>query len=255
MSSISPRIDNRRPLPLALGAGGTAPAPRRMPMRQFEIAALMPGGAITRRSVSAPAVPAIEEAATAFARGTLMPTPQGPIAVEDLQPGDRVITDGGNAEPVIWIGSTLFAPPRSRVRAGMMRVMNEFAGDALPGPDLLVGPAARMVVRHPRLGKLLGRDSVLVPLSDYADGDRYIPVTPHGPVQLYHVLLARHGLLRLGGVTLETYHPGTALDALGQTGLRGAFMALFPNLDNPGAFGQVALSRTSRQSLERLFGG
>lgn len=254
MSSISPRIDNRRPAPMVPGAARTTPVTRRMPMRQFEVAALMPGGVITRRSVSAPAVPAIEEAATAFARGTLMPTPRGPVAVEDLQPGDLLTTDGGDAEPVIWIGSTLFAPPRSRARKGMMRVMNEFAGDALPGPDLLVGPAARLVVRHPRLGKLLGRDSVLVPLSDYADGDRYISVTPHGPVQLYHVLLARHGLLRMAGVTLETYHPGTALDALDQTGLRGAFMALFPNLDGPGAFGQVALSRTSRQSLERLIG-
>ncbi|WP_089884610.1 Hint domain-containing protein [Citreimonas salinaria] len=223
-------------------------------MRQFEIAALMPGGAVEHRSVSAPAVPAIEEAATAFARGTLVPTPQGPVAVEDLLPGDRVTTDSGDVERLIWIGSTLFSRPRNRARAGMMRVMNDSVGDALPEPDLLVGPAARLVVRHPRLGPLLGRASVLVPLSDYADGDRFVPVTPHGPVQLYHLLLARHALLRLGGISLETYHPGSAIEALAQTGLRGAFMALFPNLDGPGAFGQVALSRTTRQSLERLIG-
>ncbi|MGR3493714.1 Hint domain-containing protein [Citreimonas sp.] len=255
MPSSNPVIDTAAAQAAAPHVGpGAQPAPR-LPTRRFEIAALMSGGAIEHRSVAAPAVPAIEEAATAFARGTLMPTPRGAVAIEDLLPGDRVITDGGAAERVIWIGSTLFARPRNRTAAGMMRVMNQFAGDALPEPDLLVGPAARLVVRHARLKQLLGRDSVLVPLSDYADGDRFVPVAPHGPVQLYHVLLARHGLLRLGGITLETYHPGTALDALGQNGLRGAFMALFPNLADPGAFGQVALSRTSRQALERLMDG
>jgi hypothetical protein len=253
MTSFRPVIGTGGAHAVAPTRPSPAPADQAgMPSRRFEIAALMPCGTVERRSVTAPAVPGIEEAATAFARGTLLPTPTGPVAVEDLDPGDSVVLTEGAPATVIWIGSTLFARPRHRTRAGLVRVMSDTMGDAVPGPDLLLGPAARLYMRHARLRSLLGRDGVIVPLSDYTDGDRFIPVTPHGPVELYHLLLARHGLMRVGGLALESYHPGAALDALTQNGLRGAFMALFPNLEGTAGFGQVSASRTTRAALESL---
>jgi hypothetical protein len=44
------------------------------------------------------------------ARGTLVATSKGEIGVEDLRPGDLVLTADGRAEPVRWIGS----PPSCR---------------------------------------------------------------------------------------------------------------------------------------------
>ncbi len=39
-----------------------------------------------------------------FAAGTRIGTPEGPVAVEALNAGDRVVTKDGRIEPIVWIG-------------------------------------------------------------------------------------------------------------------------------------------------------
>ena len=74
----------------------SAPLPRdprkgvQLPMRSYEIAALRADGSLYIGQDKAPAVPLFENAFSAFARSTLITTPQGPTAIEDLQPGDTV---------------------------------------------------------------------------------------------------------------------------------------------------------------------
>ena len=77
--------------------------------RRYEAAALRPDLTVARVTVTAPALPLFETATAAFARGTLVQTPLGPVAVEDLGPGDIVDTTTG-PEPVVWVGSTTFVP-------------------------------------------------------------------------------------------------------------------------------------------------
>src|SRR5215211_5953570 len=43
-----------------------------------------------------------------FLRGTNILTSKGEARVEDLRIGDRVITDGGEAMPVKWVGRNFF---------------------------------------------------------------------------------------------------------------------------------------------------
>ena len=51
-------------------------------MRKYEASALMPDLSISFKSHVAPATPLFEEACTAYARGTLIPTVRGPIAID-----------------------------------------------------------------------------------------------------------------------------------------------------------------------------
>ncbi|WP_425100915.1 Hint domain-containing protein [Tropicibacter sp. S64] len=223
-------------------------------MRKYEAAALLPDLTVSFKSHVAPATPLFEETATAFARGTLFPTVRGAVAIEDLLPGDYIETANGS-EAVMWIGSTSYIPGRDEVDTtltSLTRVTSGAYGPNRPDMDLLVGPAARMVIRHPRLGTLLGQDSVLAPIRDYADGDRLLQITPAGPVQMYHVMTARHTTVMIGGIEMETYHPGkSAGQALGPN-LRSLFLSMFPNISQLDDFGQVSLTRTSREVIDSL---
>ncbi|WP_323767174.1 Hint domain-containing protein [Antarctobacter sp.] len=223
-------------------------------MRKYEVAALLPDLTLSFTQHVAPASPFFEECATAFARGTLIETVRGAVAIEDMVPGDYIETARGS-EPVTWIGSTTYVPGHddaATTLTHMTRITADAFGMGQPTMDLLLGPAARMVVRHPRLEDLLGKDCVLAPVRDYVDGDRYLQVTPMGTVQLFHLMVQRHTTIRVGGVELETYHPGnTAGQALGQN-MRALYLSMFPNITDLDDFGQVDMTRTAREVVDRL---
>ena len=77
-----------------------------------------------------------------FAEGTRIETETGPVAVEDLMIGDRLVTDDGTREPIVWIGQrtvncAAHPQPESvwpvRVRAGAF-------GENVPERDLYLSP-------------------------------------------------------------------------------------------------------------------
>ena len=47
---------------------------------------------------------AVEASAVCFARGTRIATPAGYVAVEELAPGQLVLTADGTAEEIQWVG-------------------------------------------------------------------------------------------------------------------------------------------------------
>lgn len=223
-------------------------------MRKYEAAALLPDLSIVHKSHIAPAVGLFEEATTAFARGTLIRTVRGPVAIEDLLPGDYVESSEGT-QPVLWIGSTTYVPgieDDQSTLASLARITAETFGPGRPISDVLVGPAARMVMRRERLRALIGQDRVLVPVMDFADGDRIVQVSPGGAVQLYHLMLPRHGTLRIGGIEMETYHPGKAISKPLPDALRGRFLGMFPNVGMMQDFGELTMTRTTREVLDGL---
>lgn len=223
-------------------------------MRKFEVAALLPDLSVCFTQLVAPATALFEGCASAFARGTLIETVRGPVAIEDLVPGDYIQTAIGN-EPVTWIGSTTYVPGHASEATSltrMTRITAEAFGLSQPPMDVLVGPAARMIVRHPKLKTLLGEEAVLAPVADYADGDRFLSVTPAGTVQLYHLMVRRHTVIPVGGIEMETYHPGKAIgQGLGQNA-RSLFLSMFPNLGGLDDFGQTTLTRTAREVVDSL---
>ena len=218
--------------------------------RTIEAAALLPDRSVSESSFTVPASSTFEACASAFARGTLISTVMGPIAIEDLIPGDLVETHRG-PQPVVWIGSTPYLPGFGGETTSLSYLLR-MPGHGMDQSDLLLGPAARLVIRQDRFTDLLNCDAVLAPASDYIDGDRILRITPPGPVQLYHFALQRHGIIRANGHELESYHPGRVSASDIGTSVRAMLQSMFPHVDALESFGDLAFPRTTRSVIETL---
>lgn len=219
-------------------------------MRRYECSALLPDLTIAFNQHVAPATPLFEECATALARGTLVQTLRGEMAIEDLMPGDYIETANGS-EPITWIGSTNYVPGTGDEGSSLTHLTRIMA-DRFGGMDVMVGPAARMVYRHAKLDKLLGQGAVLAPVADFIDGDRIIEVNPGGTVQMFHLMVGNHTTFKVGGLEIETYHPGKAVGQDLSPKMRALFLSMFPNITDLEDFGQVSLTRTTRKGIDGL---
>lgn len=218
--------------------------------RTIEAAAILSDQSIFESSFTVPATPTFEACASAFARGTLISTVMGPIAVEDLIPGDLVETHRG-PQPVVWKGSTSYLPDFGGDTTSLTHLLR-LPGYGIDQSDLLLGPAARLVVRQDRFSDLLNCDAVLAPASDYVDGDRILRLTPPGSVQLYHFALQRHGIIRANGHELESYHPGRITGPEIGASVKNMMKSMFRHLSDLDAFGDLAFPRTTRDVIETL---
>jgi len=99
-----------------------------------------------------------------FAPGTLILTVRGEVAVEDLRPGDRVVTADRGAQPLRWIGrrEVVFdaANPRGakdkpiEIKAGAL-------GAGCPRRRLIVSPQHRMMLSGALVSRMFRADAVL----------------------------------------------------------------------------------------------
>ncbi|HET8996041.1 MAG TPA: Hint domain-containing protein, partial [Acetobacteraceae bacterium] len=164
-----------------------------------------------------------------FAEGTRLATLNGPMPVEALRPGMKVLTVSGAVRPVRWIGHRRIDLSRHpaaeevcpiRIRAGALE-------DGVPIRDLRVSPEHAM---------FLGGG--LVPARLLVNGSSIVKETECRLVVWYHVELDSHDLVLAEGAATETY-----LD----TGNRGLFensgdpLILHPDF-NPGQAMRVARS-------------
>lgn len=158
-----------------------------------------------------------------FAGGTLIATPTGEVAVEDLAVGDLVLTADHGAQKIRWIGAR-------RVRASVRFAPVRIARGALGNDrDLLVSPQHRMLVSGARALAMFGVDEVLVPAKSLVNG-RDIRVQPGGMVDYFHILLDAHEVIFANRAPAESLYLGEqALRGLSRAA-RAEILALFPEL-------------------------
>ena len=75
------------------------------PLAPIDLAWIDGKGRATWDNRKLPDTPEIAAAVSCLARGALLRGPKGPVAVEDLMPGDRVATASGGTAEIRWIGS------------------------------------------------------------------------------------------------------------------------------------------------------
>ncbi len=224
-------------------------------MRKVEIAHLCPRnpGDTAEFTRIVPAIHAFDEAFAAFARGTLLATARGLVAVEDLWPGDSVRTADAGFQPLLWRGSTVVTGAARGQEPGM-GALTRIAADALgitrPMPDLILGPRAHLSHRSAGVRKLTGAEAAFVPARDFLDGVNIVELAPQTAVQVYHVGFARQHRLVACGVEVASMHPG----ALHQFGLRGEMLTLylscFPHIQRLEDFGAPAQPRLRLADLD-----
>ncbi len=237
--------------PAASSARGMLPATK-MPTRSFEVAALRGDGSLYIGQDKAPAIPLFENAFSAFARGTLIATPQGDVAVEDLQPGDMINTSTGEAAKLIWIGSSSFVPADAGRRMPLLRIMADTFGQGRPNSFLTVGPGARILHTPHRLRAEAGEKRLLTPVREFLDGVNVIEVVPPTPVRLFHICLERHAAIRVGGIEMETFHPGAKATQSVSQSLRDRFLGMFPQISHITDFGPLAHPRAPEEDIDAL---
>ncbi|MBY4895295.1 Hint domain-containing protein [Rhodobacteraceae bacterium N5(2021)] len=174
-----------------------------------------------------------------FAQGTLMTTPKGEVAVEDLRVGDLVHTEENGAEPVRWIGHKTF-PAKAQFAP------IEFAPGAIGNTRALrLSRQHRLLLTGWRAELFFGDEAVWVPAAHFLDWPG-VRVVEGGMVTYFHVLLDGHRTLLAEGVEAESLHPGdVALCSLGATAEAELF-AMFPEIE------RLSRRATSRPSLRAI---
>ena len=221
-------------------------------MRRYEVVHLLPNGDIDEFSRIAPAHPAFEDAFASLARGTLLSTDRGTIAIEDILPGDKVKTITNGFQTVTWRGCISIIPGAAGQLPGMgklTRISADALGIGRPMPDLMLGPAARLYHRTPAIQHITGHNAAFVPATDFIDGVNIIETTPQAPVQVFQLAFEGHERFAANGVEVDSYNPG----ARHQLGLQGQMLALyldlFPQVERLEDFGYLQHPRMSLRDV------
>lgn len=126
--------------------------------------------------ISGPAFHALT-AGSALAAGTPVLTLRGTLRVDDLQPGDRLVTRAGaralrglRAAPARWL----------------IRFATATLGDARPEADLLVTPETPVLLRDWRARALGGQTQALIPAGRLVDG-AFVRREPGAGRQVWHL--------------------------------------------------------------------
>ena len=227
-------------------AQAARPARKSLMMRKYQIASLRSDGEVRLSDQIGPAMPIFESAFSAFARGTLINTAQGLVAVEDLVPGMDIVTAEGTTSQLVWIGSMTLVPMvkgEPVENAKLTRITAGAFGVNRPGYDLMAGPAARVLTRPMGTGEMINSDRVLTPAQSLTDGMSVIEIRPQRAVTVYHICLREHAIICAGGMEVESFHPGLGFERHMGENMLSLFMSLFPHVDKPSDFGSLAQQR------------
>ena len=178
----------------------------------------------------------IPSTALCFAAGTMILTDRGEIAVEDLSPGDMVITRDHGPQPLRWVGAQVFDltwPAAERLRP--VRIRAGALGQGLPHADLVVSPQHRVLVRSAIAQKMFGAPEVLVAAKQLLQVEGIDLAEDLDAITYVHFLFDRHQVVFSNGAETESLFTGPeALKTVGRAA-RDEILAIFPQLAEGGA--------------------
>jgi hypothetical protein len=169
-----------------------------------------------------------------FARGTMIGTPAGPIAVERLRCGDEVVTRDSGAQQIRWIGARSLESEELRQNPNLrpIRIGANSLGPAMPQTDLVVSPQHRILVSSSIAQRMFGTAEVLVAAKQLLalEGVEVVEDEDWEQVEYFHFLFERHEIVRSNGAWTESLFTGPeALKAVGPAARREIAM-LFPEI-------------------------
>lgn len=178
-----------------------------------------------------------------FTPGTLITTPLGQRPVEDLRPGDLVLTRDNGLQPVRWAGQRT-VPGRGklapiRLRKGL--IMGQQA-------DLLVSPQHRFLMQGYKIEMYTGSSEALVAARHLTSTDLAFR-EDCDEVTYVHILFDQHEVILAEGAPTESFHPGQqGLEGI-ETAAREELFMIFPELrSSANSYGKAA--RRSLKAFE-----
>lgn len=196
----------------------------------------------------------IEEIIVCFTPGTAIATPMGERAVEELAPGDRVLTRDNGIQEIAWTGNKrldrldLSAAPHLQpvlIRKGAL-------GQGLPERDMMVSPNHRVLVSSDRAALFFEEREVLV-AAKHLVGQAGIERTLPERVSYIHFMFERHEVVLSDGAWTESFQPGDYTMQGLETSQRREILDLFPELESvKGMADYAAARRTLKRHEARL---
>lgn len=163
-----------------------------------------------------------------LAEGNLIETEAGPVPVQDLVPGCRLICPTGRPLRLLAVLAETLPDGRMAARLPVLIRANAF-GRQRPARELRVTQQHRIAVTGPQLEILFGLDAALVPALGLVDFQETVIGYAERP-RYYHLLCDRHDLCLAEGLAVETLLWGPrAFDRLGpdrEAQVRDAFSVL-----------------------------
>ncbi|MCF8486943.1 MAG: tandem-95 repeat protein [Rhodobacteraceae bacterium] len=189
-----------------------------------------------------------------FTPGTMIATPKGEVAVENLRVGDKVITRDNGIQEIRWMGAKemgwhdFAANPHLKpimVKAGSL-------GNGLPERDMMLSPNHRLLVANDRTALYFDEHEVLVAAKHLIGGDGVHQVESVGTTY-FHFMFDQHEVVLSNGAWTESFQPGDyTLKGLGNA-QRNEIFDLFPELKAPtGLEAYQAARKTLKKHEARL---
>jgi hypothetical protein len=180
-----------------------------------------------------------------YVRGTHILTPDGEVPIEDLGPGDLVVTRDNGPQPIRWIGCS---SALARGKLAPVRFSKGALGRGLPHRDLMVSRQHRMLLRSPVVERMFGTPEVLVPAVKLLGLAGVDPVATGGLIDYFHLLTNQHEIIYAAGAPSETLLTGPeARKAIGPDQLE-EIETLFPGLIDSVAIPVRSVVRDTRVS-------
>ena len=205
-----------------------------------------PGGSVTGSMTYSE----IERIVPCFTPGTVIATPSGERPVEDLVPGDRVITRDNGLQEIRWVGrrdlgaADLGAAPHMRpvlVRAGAL-------GRGLPERDMLVSPQHRVLMNNDKTALYFEDREVLAAATHLTGLEGVDEVREASGVSYIHFMFDQHEVVLSNGAWTESFQPGEqTLDGMGEES-RAEIFELFPELAEAEG---ISAYQSARRSLKK----
>ncbi|MDG2340246.1 MAG: Hint domain-containing protein, partial [Paracoccaceae bacterium] len=158
-----------------------------------------------------------------FVAGTLIQTPFGLHKVDELKPGDLVMTRDHGPQPLRWIGFS----HRRTVGADAPIIFEKCALGA--HHQVAFSPNHRVIIRSPIANMLFGGCDVLVKAAHLVNGTTIRRKESDEPITYCHLLFDRHEIVNANGLESESYHPGVETLGSFDQCTRSEIEAFFPN--------------------------
>jgi Ca2+-binding RTX toxin-like protein len=197
----------------------------------------------------------IETIIACFTPGTLVATAAGPVAVENLSIGNRVITRDHGLQPIRWIGrkaldaASLAADPTLQP----ILIRKDALGHNMPDRDMMVSRQHRMLMSGPAAALLFGSDEVLVRAVHLLGLPGVTSMAMEGITYL-HVMFDRHEVILADNAWSESFQPGDRTLSGLEDDQRDELSKLFPALAGGPPPDQFEAARLTLKSHEaRVF--
>ncbi|MEJ6388992.1 Hint domain-containing protein [Gymnodinialimonas ulvae] len=191
---------------------------------------------------------------TCFVRGTLIETENGPMPVEQLQAGMKVLTADGDFKPLRLPLSRRI--PKHEValnfKLAPVRIMAGALGNGIPKRDLLVSRQHRMLVSSNVCERMFGQREALVAAIRLTKLPGVFIETGYGEVEYFHLLFDCHEVIFAEGAPTESFFTGVEALRSMPSQAREEILEILPQIGRPDYLSEPAVQIPSRKLQKQL---